>query len=154
MKSICASVEEKVLQALRGLDGLAVPVFGLLETAAAGEVKQEDLTALQCRVYGFSQPHEAYGLWSASMELRLTVEQAESANGQLFYDGHEAVALWLQRVMIGDLCTGLDTDEVNVDGFQIGGGDADYDTSNGAWFAVWTVTLSGRLKEQSESEES
>ena len=153
MKSICASLEDKLLTALRGLD-LPVPVVGLLETAGNGEVKQEDLTALQLRVYGVQQPHEAHGMWQCKAELRLEVEQAESANGVMFRDAHEAVALWLERVMLADTCAEeLDTDELFVDGFQLGeGGDADFDASGGVWYATWTVTLSGRLKNQTQEE--
>lgn len=146
MKSICASLEERILVDLRQLE-IDVPVCGLLETAGRGEVKQEDLSAVQLRVFGMQQLHETMEHFSVTAEIRLTVEQAESANGAIFYDSHEAVALWLQRIMIGNACTALHTDDVFVDGLQVGsGGDADFDTSNGVWYAVWNVTLTGRLK--------
>ena len=60
----------------------------------------------------------------------------------------------VQRVMLADTCAEeLDTAELYVDGFQLGdGGDADFDTSGGVWYATWTVTLSGRLKTQTQEE--
>lgn len=146
MKSVCASLEDKMLQLLRAVDGIDVPIVGLLEQAGAGTVKQEDLTALQLRVYGLQQLNEGLEFVTTSAELRLTVMQADSADGAAYRAAHEAVALWLQEIMLEDNCTQLHTDEVYVDGLQLGGGDADFDTSNGVWFAVWNITLTGRLK--------
>lgn len=148
MKSICTSLEAKLLEVLRGI-GLGIDIEGLFEVAASGTVKQEELTALQVRVYGMTQLSEALPMYSVTAELRLNVEQAESANGQLYFDAHEKVALLLQRLMLDDNCTVLGTDEVHVDGLQVTGGDADFD-AGGEWFAVWTVTLTGRLKANTE----
>lgn len=145
MKSINLSLEEALLTALRGLN-TGVPVVGLLEVAASGTVKEEDLTALQVRVYGMQQPHESLPMFQVTAEVRLNVEQAEAADGSLFATAHEAVALWVQKVMLGDECTELETDDVYVDGLQVTGGDMDFDTSGGVWFAVWNMTLTGRLK--------
>lgn len=145
MKSICKTLEDSLLDNLRLLDA-GVPVVGHLETAAAGEVKQEDLTSLQVRVFGVQQIHEALSLFKVKCEIRLNVEQAESADGELFSSAHESVALWLQRVMIGDACVELETDDVYVDGLQLDGGDMDYDFAGGEWFAVWNINLTGRIK--------
>ena len=156
MKSICASLEDKILSVLQNVKVagyLDIPIIGLLQVAGSGEVKNEDLTALQVRVYGVQQPHEAHAIWQARVEIRLNVEQAESANGVLFREAFEAVAIWIEHTMVEDRCTALNTDEVFVDGFQLGdGGDADYDIANGVWFANWNLTLSGRIKINEEEE--
>lgn len=146
MKSICKSLEDKLLESLRGLPGVSVPVEGLLEVAAAGELKDEEPTSLQVKVYGMQQPHESMRMYTVTAELRLYVEQAESANGRLFSDTHEAVALWLEGVMLDDACTALETSDVFVDGLQVTGGDLDFDNAGGEWFASWNLTLTGRKK--------
>ena len=38
--------------------------------------------------------------FTVKAEVRLNVEQAESANGGTFYEAHEKFALWLERVML------------------------------------------------------
>lgn len=145
MKSINATLEESLLEKLRSVD-TGVDCFGLLEVAASGEVKQEDLTAIQVRVHDVRQLHEPYDMYSAVAEIRLNVEQAESANGELFYRAHEAVALWVQLMMLDDNCISLSTDDAYVDGLQLSGNDADYDSNGGIWYSIWNLTLSGRLK--------
>jgi len=147
--SVSASLEAKLLETLRALVP-EVRSVGLLETADAGTQKDEDPTSLQVRVYDFKQPNEAVGAFTVSAEIRLNVEQAESANGGLFRDAHERVALWLERVMLGDACEELETDEAYIDGFQRNGDDKDFDTMTGEWFAVWDMTLTGRIKHEQE----
>lgn len=149
--SVSASLEAKILETLRALVP-EVRSVGLLETADAGTQKDEDPTSLQVRVYDFRQLNEATAVFSVSAEIRLNVEQAESANGGLFLDMHEKVALWLERVMLGDACEELNTDEAYIDGFQRNGDDKDFDTMTGEWFAVWDVTLTGRIKQEEEQE--
>lgn len=151
MKSICASLEDKIVSVLQSAEVvgyLEIPIVGLLQVAGSGEVKREDLTSIQVRVSDVQQPHEALALWQARVEIKLNVEQAESANGVLFREAFEAIATWIERTMISENCTELDTEEVNVDGLQLGGGDSDYDGASGLWFANWNLTLSGRLKIQ------
>lgn len=145
MKSICTSIEEKMLTVLRGLD-LPIDIEGLFEVARVGVVKEQDLTALQVRVFNARQVTEAHDSFTVDIEIRLNVEQAESANGALFFASYEPVALVIERLMVADACTELDTDEVFVDGLQLAGGDANFESSNGEWFAVWNMTLTGRLK--------
>ena len=147
--SVSASLEAKLLETLRTLVP-DVRSVGLLETADAGSQKEEDPTSLQVRVYDFRQPNEATAVFSVSAEIRLNVEQAESANGGLYFDAHEKVALWLERIMLGDTCEELETDEAYIDGFQRNGDDKDFDTMTGEWFAVWDMTLSGRIKHEQE----
>ena len=146
-KSVSASLEAKFLEVLRKI-APDVEAVGLLEMADAGRVKDEDLTSFQVRVYEFKQPNEATGAFTVKAEVRLNVEQAESANGGLFYNAHESFALWLERVMLGDNCEELETDEAYVNGFQRTGDDKDFDTTDGVWFAVWTMTISGRIKQE------
>lgn len=148
-KSVSASIEAKFLEVLREV-APDVRAVGLLETADAGRMKDEDLTSFQVRVYDFKQPNEATGMFTVAVEVRLNVEQAESANGGLFFDEHERFALWLERVMLGDACTELETDEAYVDGLQRVGDDKDFDTTDGVWFAVWNMTLTGRIKQEAE----
>ena len=150
--SVSASIEAKVLQTLRSLVA-DVRSVGMLETADAGTQKDEDPTSLQVRVYNFRQPNEATCAFTVQVEIRLNVEQAESANGGLFFSTHEKVALWLERVMLGDACEELNTAEADIDGFQRNGDDKDFDTMTGEWFAVWDMTLSGRVKQEEEREE-
>lgn len=145
--SVSTSLEAKVLATLRGL-GLPLPCVGLMEVADAGTMKEQDLSSVQVRVYNFAQVTEASGMFTLSVEIRLNVEQAESANGGTFYNVHEAIELWLQHVMVGEACVELDTDEVFVDGLQRTGDDKDFDTAGGEWFAAWSMTLSGRIKQQ------
>lgn len=146
MKSIEYSLETALIANLKTAIGDLVPVYGLLSAAQAGMLKEQDLTSLQVRVFNMSQPHESMPMYSVSAEIRLMVEQAESANGSLYIETHEKIAEFLETVMLGDECVDLSTDEVWVDGLQRTGGDADYDASSGEWFAVWNLTLSGRLK--------
>lgn len=146
-KSASASIEAKILEILRSLVP-GVRAVGLLEAADAGRQKTEELTSFQVRVYNLAQMNEAQGFFTVSAEIRLNVEQAESANGGVYYDAHEAVALWLERIMIGDGCVELETDEAFVDGLQRTGDDKDFDTTDGVWFAVWNLTLSGRIKQE------
>lgn len=145
--SASASLEAKFLETFRALLP-NMQCVGLLETADAGTQKVEDLTALQIRVYNFAQTNEAQGFFTASVEIRVNVEQAESANGGAFFAAHEAVALALERLMLRDNCTELETDEAYVDGLQRTGDDKDFDTTDGVWFAVWNLTLSGRIKQE------
>ena len=147
--SASASLEAKILSTLRTI-APGVHAVGLLEVADAGTQKDEDMTALQVRVYNFVQPNEALPVFTATVEVRLNVEQAESANGGLYFDAHEKVALWLERIMLGDTCEELETDEAYIDGFQRNGDDKDFDTMTGEWFAVWDMTLSGRIKHEQE----
>ena len=107
--SVTTSLEAKLLAELRGL-GLPLPCVGLMEVADAGTQKEQDLTSVQVRVYNFAQVTEASGMFTVTAEIRLNVEQAESANGGTFYEAHEKIALWLQQVMLADGCTELDTD--------------------------------------------
>ena len=144
-KSVSASIEAKILEVLREV-APGVRAVGLLETADAGRMKDEDMTSFQVRVYNFKQPNEATGAFTVTAEVRLNVEQAESANGGLFFDAHERFALWLERVMLGDNCEELETDEAYIAGFQRTGDDKDFDTTDGVWFAVWNMTISGRIK--------
>ena len=152
MISVSTSLEMKILETLRGLNP-GVQCVGLMEVADAGVQTEQDLSALQVRVYNFAQMTENGSTFTVTAEIRLNVEQAESANGGAFFDAHEKVALWLEHVMLDANCTELDTDEAFVDGLQRTGGDKDFDTSGGVWFAVWNMTLSGRKKEQQEQEE-
>lgn len=146
-KSVSASLEAKILETIRALVP-EVRAVGFLEVADAGTQKDEDLTAFQVRVYNFQQLHEATCAFSVSAEVRLNVEQAESANGGAFFAAHETFALWLERVMLGDNCAELGTDEAFVDGFQRTGDDKGFDTTDGVWFAVWNMTLTGRIKQE------
>ena len=148
--SVSTSLEAKLLATLRGL-GLPVPCVGLMEVADAGVQKEQDLSSVQVRVYSFAQVTESSGMFTINAEIRLNVEQAESANGGTFLEAHEKVALWLEHVMLGANCEELDTDEAFVDGLQRNGGDKDFDISGGEWFAVWNLTLSGRIKQQEET---
>ena len=151
--SVSTSLEAKLLAELRGLS-LPVPVVGLMEVADAGTQKEQDLTSVQVRVYNFAQVTEASGMFTVTAEIRLNVEQAESANGGTFYEAHEKIALWLQQVMLADGYTELDTDEAHVDGLQRTGDDKDFDTTGGEWFAAWNMTLSGRIRQTEEQEET
>ena len=150
--SVSASMEAKLLETLRALVP-EVRAVGLLETADAGTQKDEDLTTIQVRAYNFVQTREASPFFTLSAEVRLYVEQAESANGGLFRDAHEKIALWLEGVM-EDVDGSLDTARAHVDGLQRNGDDKDFDTTTGEWFAVWNVTLSGRIKPTEEQEET
>lgn len=147
MKSVSASIEAKILEALRALE-LPFGVVGFLETAAQGEVKEEDLTSAQVRVWNLAQSNEAQGFFSLSAEIRITVEQAESANGDVFYAGHEKIARWLERMMLRDACDELSTESARVNGLERTGDDKDFDTVLGAWFAVWQLTLKGTIKQE------
>lgn len=147
--SATTSLEMKILDALRALN-LPVPCEGMMETADAGEQKEQDTTSAQVRVWNFAQTNEALAVFTASAEIQLMVEQSESANGGMFFDAHELIALWLERVMLGDECVALSTDEVDVDGFQRTGGDKQYDASAGGWHASWNFTISGRVKPQKQ----
>lgn len=147
-KSIEFSLEEKLMEALKAAINDEIPVIGLIGHTNEGFLKEQDLTSVQVRVYNLTQPHEALPLYEVSAEVRLNVEQAETANGGLFTDMHEAIALYLQQVMLGDNCVALSTDECFVDGLQRGGGDANFDVSGGEWFATWNMTLTGRLKQE------
>lgn len=153
MKSCEFSLEEKIVEAIAEVVDGEIPVVGFLKAAASGVLKEQDLTSVQVRVYGLTQPNEAMGIYSVSVDVRLMVEQAESANGALFFDMHEAIALYLQRTMLDDACVALSSAEAFVDGLQRNGGDADYDSSSGEWFAVWNLTLTGRLKVNNENTE-
>lgn len=150
--SVSASIEEKVLRILRGLCP-DIPGVGFLEAAAAGEQKQEDPTAFQVRVYNLRQTKEASPFFMVSVDIRLNVEQAESANGSLFRTAHEAVAMWLERVMVQVDGEELDTDMAYVDGVQRTGDEKDFDTAGLGWFAAWALTLSGRVKQPEEQEQ-
>ena len=143
--SVSTSLEAKILETLRGLQ-VAVPCVGLMEVADAGTLKEEDLTSLQVRVFNFAQLTENGGTFTVEAEVRLNVEAAESANGAAFFDAHEKVALWLEHVMLDANCAELDTAEAYVDGLQRTGGDKDFDTTGETWFALWNMTLSGRIK--------
>ena len=147
--SVSTSLETKILSTLRTL-GVGVPCVGLMEVAGEGVQKEQDLSSVQVRVYNFAQVTEASGMFTVNAEIRLNVEQAESANGSTFLAAHEAIALWLERVMLGGNCEELDTEEAFVDGLQRTGGDKDFDTSDDVWFAVWNLTLSGRKKTNQE----
>ena len=151
-RSVSASLEAKLLEVLRSLVP-EIPAVGFLETADAGTVKNEDPTAFQVRVYNFAQPTEAMEMFTLSAEIRLNVEQAESANGGLYFDTHEKVALWLERVMLGSACSELDTESAYVDGLQRVGDDKDFDTMTDEWFASWDMTLSGHVKIGNEQHE-
>lgn len=143
--SVSASLEAKFLATFRELLP-DMQCVGLLETADAGTQKAEDPTALQIRVYNLVQTNEALPVFTATVEIRLNVEQAESANGGVFFAAHEAVALALERLMLSDTCTEMSTNEVEVNGLQRTGDDKDFDTTDGMWFAVWNLTISGRVK--------
>lgn len=144
-KSICASLEASILEKLHTLE-TGLTCVGLLEVAAGGTLKQEDLSAVQVRVFGVQQPHESMPKFSVTAEVRLNVEQAETANGELFASSYEALALYFERIMIGDGCVELETSDVHVDGLQMTGGDSDFDTTGGVWYAVWNMTIHGRIK--------
>lgn len=146
MKSVAKDMEEAILGAVRGL-GCGVPCVGFLEAAAGGEPKEEDLSSLQVRVHGAAQRLEGRGMFTANAEIRLNVERSAAADGGLFASAHEAVALWLRGVSLGDGCAALSTDGAFVDGLQVVGGDSGFDTSTDGWYAVWNMTLSGRIKE-------
>lgn len=150
--SASASLEKKVLEILRGLCP-DIPGVGFLECAGAGEQKQEDPTAFQVRVFNLRQGKEASPFFTVSVEIRLNVEQADSADGGLFYAAHEAVATWLERVMVQVDGEELDTDCVYVDGVQRTGDEKDFDTAGLGWFAAWALTLSGRVKQPEEQEQ-
>lgn len=149
--SATTSLEMKILDALRALN-LPVPCEGMMERADAGEQKEQDTTSAQVRVWNFAQTHEAFATFTVSAEIRLVVEQSESANGGMFFDAHEAVALWLEGVMLGDRCVALSTDEADVDGLQRTGGDKDFDPTVNGWCATWNFTISGRVKQQQKQE--
>lgn len=151
MISVSTSLEMKILETLRALDP-GVQCVGLMEVADAGVQKEQDLSSLQVRVYNFAQQSENSGMFTVYAEIRLNVEQAESANGGVFVEAHEKVALWLEHVMLDSNCEELDTSEAFVDGLQRTGGDKDFDTSGGVWFALWNLTLSGRKKENTNEE--
>lgn len=144
-KSICASLEASILKKLSALE-TGLSCVGLLEVAAGGTLKQEDLSSVQVRVFGVQQPHESMSMFSVAAEVRLNVEQAETANGELFAASYEALALYFERIMIGDGCVELETSDVHVDGLKMTGGDLDFDTTGGVWYAVWNMTLTGRIK--------
>lgn len=144
-KSVSASVETKMLETLRTLVP-SMKSVGLLEVADAGTAKEEDLTSLQVRAYNFVQPNDGMPTFTLSVEIRLNVEQSEGANGGMFFDAHEKVALWLERVMLHGRCDELDTDEAHVDGIQRMGDDKDFDNEIDGWYAVWDLTLSGRIR--------
>jgi hypothetical protein len=144
-KSICASLEASILEKLRSLE-MGFSCVGLLEVAAGGTLKQEDLSSVQVRVFGVKQPHESMSMFSVTAEVRLNVEQAETANGELFAAAYEALALYFERIMIGDGCVELETSDVDVDGLQMTGGDLDFDTTGCVWYAVWNMTIHGRIK--------
>ena len=150
--SASASLEAKVLEILRGLCP-DIQGVGFLETAGAGEQKHEDPTAFQVRVYNLRQSKEASPFFMVSVEIRLNVEQADSADGALFLAAHEAVALWLERVMVQVDGEELDTQSVYVDGVQRTGDEKDFDTTGQMWFAAWALTLSGRVKQPEEQEQ-
>lgn len=150
-KSVSTSLETKILEALRGL-GLEMQCVGLMEVAAEGDTKEQDLTAVQVRVYNFAQTSENGTMFTVVAEIRLDVEQAESADCRLFVDAHEKIALWLEHVMVDANCAELDTDEACVDGLQRMGGEKDFDTSGGVWFALWNMTLSGRIIQEATHE--
>ena len=143
-KSVSASIEAKMLEVLREV-APGIRAVGLLETADAGRMKDEDMTSFQVRVYNFKQPNEATGAFTVTAEVRLNVEQAESANGGLFFDAHERFAL-------SSFLKELETKEAYIAGFQRTGDDKDFDTTDGVWFAVWTMTISGRIKPTEEQE--
>lgn len=149
-RSVSASIEASVLAKLRELVP-EVQAVGFLEVADAGTVKDEDPTALQVRVYNFVQTNEAFCTFTLNVEIRLNVEQAESANGGVFFDAHEKIALWLERAMLGAGCEELGTDEAFVDGLQRTGDEKDFDTATGEWFAVWNMALSGRVRNTKEA---
>ena len=149
-RSVSTALEAKILEALRGLEP-GVQCVGLMEVSAEGVQKEQDLSAVQVRVYNFAQLTENGEMFSVAAEIRLNVEQAESANGSAFLLVYEKVARWLEHVMLDANCTELDTDEAFVDGLQRTGGDKDFDTSGGVWFAVWNMTLTGRIKEEQET---
>lgn len=151
-RSVSASLEAKLLEVLRSLVP-EIPAVGFLETADAGTVKNEDPTAFQVRVYNFRQANEAFNAFVVSVEIRLNVEMAESANGGLFLNAHEKVALWLENIMLGDECEALSTDEADIVGFQRTGDDKDFDTMTDEWFASWDMTLSGHVKIGNEQHE-
>lgn len=152
-RSVSMSLEAKVLEKVRELCP-DIRAVGLLEVADEGTQKEEDLTSFQVRVYNFQQPNEGAEMYAVAVEVRLNVEQAESANGGVFLSAHEKFALWLERVMIGDRCTELETAEAHVDGLQRTGDDKDFDAADGVWFAIWNMTLTGRVKKQQEESDN
>lgn len=151
-KSVSASMEAKILETLRALIP-GIRCVGLLEIADAGTQKDQDLTSIQVRAYNFVQKREASPFFTMTAEVRLNVEQSESANGGLFRDTHEQIALWLEGMM-ENVDGALDTNAAYVDGLQRNGDDKDFDTTTGEWFAVWSVALSGRIKPTEEQEET
>lgn len=146
-KSVSTSLETKILEVLRGLE-LGMQCVGLMEVATEGDTKEQDLTAVQVRVHNFAQTSENGTMFTVAAEIRLNVEQAESADCRMFVDAHEKIALWLEHVMVDANCAELDTDEAYVDGLQRMGGEKDFDTSGGVWFALWNMTLTGRIKQE------
>ena len=147
MSSVSASIEAKFLEVFREMMPDMQSV-GLLEVSGEGSAKFENPTSVQVRVYNFTQLHEAMGMFSVAVEIRLNVEQSESANGGLFADAHEKISTWMEVVMLDDRCTILSTPRAHIDGFQRGGDDKDFDTLGGMWYAVWDLTLTGRIKKQ------
>lgn len=147
--STTTSLEMKILDALRALN-IPVPCVGMMEQADAGTMKEQDTTSAQVRVWNFAQTNEAFATFTASAEIRLVVEQSESANGGLFFDAHELIALWLEGMMLGDRCVALSTEEADVDGLQRTGGDKDFDSAINGWYASWNFTISGRVKPQKQ----
>lgn len=147
MSSVSASIEAKFLEVFREMMPDMQSV-GLLEVSGEGSAKFENPTSVQVRVYNFTQLHEAMGMFSVAVEIRLNVEQSESANGGLFADAHEKISTWMEDVMLDDRCTILSTPRAYIDGFQRGGDDKDFDTLGGMWYAVWDLTLTGRIKKQ------
>ena len=66
----------------------------------------------------------------------------------------QADDLSLLQLVMEDVDGSLDTDRACVDGLQRNGDDKDFDTTTGEWFAVWNVTLSGRIRPTEEQEET
>ena len=149
-KSVSASLEAEILKTLRDLVP-GVPAVGFLETAAAGEMKVQDPTAIQVKVDNFTQPLEAYEYYQVAAEIRVNVEQAESADAAIFLLAHERIALWLEWAMVGANCAALDTAEAHVDGLQRTGDSKGFDTTTGEWFVAWTMTLKGRIKKENNN---
>lgn len=152
-QSVTTSIEAKMLAELRAANP-GVECVGLMEVASEGVQKEQQLTSAQVRVYGLAQASERSDMFSASAEVRLNVEQAESVNGATFLSAHEAIALWLENLMTGAACEALDTDEAYVDGLMLTGGDKDFDTTDGVWFAIWQATITGRVKHNQTGEEN
>jgi hypothetical protein len=151
--SVTTSIETKMLAALRAANP-GVECVGLMEVAADGIQKEQQLTSAQVRVYGLAQATERSDMYTCSAEVRLNVEQAESANGATFLSAHEAIAVWLEDLAMGEACEALDTDEAFVDGLMLTGGDKDFDTTDGVWFAIWQATITGRVKHNQTGEEN